>query len=163
MQVQFAQTAKKLLDEQLETTLRINALLSTEHDILSARNTENLATTVQEKKLHIEHLEKLNQSWQQTLRLVKTKFTLKGITTTLSKADPQGEYGLLTRWQKLGQQAKECQRLNLINGATIELRQQVTEQMLSMLRGQAAESHTYNPKGIAYNSQPTTGGQIAKA
>lgn len=163
MQAQFAQTAKKLLDEQLETTIRINALLSTEHDILSTRNTENLAATVREKKLHVEHLEKLNQSWQQTLRLVKTKFTLKGIETTLTKADPQGKFDLVTRWQELGKQAKECQRLNLINGATIELRQQVTEQVLSMLRGQAAESHTYSPKGIAYNSQPTTGGQIAEA
>jgi len=163
MEAQFVKTAKKLLDEQRETAVRLNEILILEHDILSARNTEELETTVQQKKLHVEHLEKLNQSWQQTLRLVKTKFTLKGIESTLTKADPKGTHELVACWKELGLLAKECQRLNLINGATIALRQQVTEQMLAMLRGQPTESHTYGPKGTSYNTGPTTGGQIAEA
>ncbi len=163
MEAPFIKTAKKLLDEQVASAIRINELLTIEHDLLSARDTDKLAATVHEKKLHVEHLEKLNQSWLQTLQLVNTTLTLKGIETTLKNADPQGEHGLLTQWKELRQHAKECQQLNLINGATITLRQQVTGQVLSMLRGQSLKLETYGPKGSAYTSGPTTGGQIAEA
>lgn len=151
METSFAQSAQRLLGEQVTLTDKLVHLLQDEYEVLKHRDAGNLDDITQQKQQLVEMLEIANHQWQDALHKSHIKITLAEISEGLRQCDPENKYDLLSAWEQLAQLAKECQRQNMVNGAILVLRQQATQQTLDILRGKLPGEDTYGPAGHTKN------------
>ena len=147
IQKSFHELASALIDKQLMLTDRLHVLLKKEYDILHLRHVDSLDILANEKQPIILDIDTLNQHWLSLLELEGATLDVKGIFAFLKKYDAEKSSKILPLWEKLLTKAKECQRLNTINGATLTLRNQATQQAMSILRGHVPGDSLYNMRG----------------
>ncbi|MDH5545551.1 MAG: flagellar protein FlgN [Gammaproteobacteria bacterium] len=158
-----AQSAKQLLDEQINILTQLSQLLRVEYDLLSTQKPDDLQSYGEQKQNMVNDLEVLNRSWQDFLRAQGCEFTLEGIRKCLVQMDTGATLGLESLWKTLSTLSKDCQQQNMINGAVIALRQQVTQQAMDILRGQSMGGSLYDNKGGHKPGDGSSGHTIAKA
>lgn len=161
MDQDFANAARPLLEQQLSVTTELLTTLQTEYKVLKQMDSCDLTSISQQKQTLIDQLEGLSQAWLGLLLDTQAEITSEGIRAHLQAADPQETLQLLPLWQQLGEQARECQRQNQVNGAILVVRQQATQQALDILRGMPEGQPTYGPKGTSGSGVP--GLSIGKA
>jgi len=161
-QKSFHELARALIEKQLMLTEKLNTLLQREFDVLHMRNTDSLDVLASEKQPIILDIDTLNQHWLSLLELEGAKLDVDGISTYLKTYDTKKSTQVFPLWQSLLNQAKESQRLNTINGATLTLRNQVTQQAMSILRGHTPGDSLYNIQG-SETPNYAGGRSIAKA
>ena len=161
-QKSFHELAKALIEKQLMLTDRLNVLLQKEYDILHLRHVDSLDVLASEKQPIVLDIDTLNQHWLALLELEGATLDTKGISTFLTEYDNKKSSSILPLWENLLVQAKECQRLNTINGATLTLRNQATQQAMSILRGHTPGDSLYNMRG-SETPNYAGGKSIAKA
>ena len=147
VQKSFHELARALIDKQLMLTERLHVLLQKEYDTLHLRHVDSLDVLANEKQPIILDINTLNQHWLALLELEGATIDVKGINTFLKQYDAQKSSSILPLWENLLTKAKECQRLNTINGATLTLRNQATQQAMSILRGHVPGDSLYNMQG----------------
>lgn len=158
-----SQTARQLLQEQVDALTQLNELLRVEYDVLNTQRSEEVHTLSEKKQNLLLDLEVLNRSWQDFLRGQGAEFTLEGIAKTMETLEKMDSQQLPSLWQQLGELSRTCQQQNTINGAVVTLRQQVTKQALEILRGQSmGGGDVYDNKG-GQKSAGGLGHTIAKA
>lgn len=158
----FHELAKALLEKQLMLTERLNALLQREYDVLHLRNVDSLDVLASEKQPIVLDIDTLNQHWLSLLELEGAELDVKGIIAFLKQYDSKKSTRILPLWESVLKQAKECHRLNTINGATLTLRNQATQQAMSILRGHTPGDSLYNVQG-SETPNYAGGRSIAKA
>ncbi len=161
-QKSFHELANALLEKQLMLSEKLITLLKRESDVLNLRNVESLEELASEKQPIVLDIDTLNQHWLSLLELEGATLDANGISRFLKEYDNQKMTSISTLWEKLLTMAKECQRLNAINGATLSLRNQVTQQIMSILRGHIPGDSLYDLQG---SEKPNYAGgrSIAKA
>jgi len=161
-QKSFHELAKALLEKQLMLTERLNVLLKREYDVLQLRNSDSLEELASEKQPIVLDIDTLNQHWLALLELEGAKLDVNGIFAFLGKYDERKSTNILPLWEDIMLAAKECQRLNTINGATITLKNQATQQIMTILRGHMPGDSLYDIQG---SEMPNYAGgrSIAKA
>jgi len=162
LQKSFHELAKALLEKQLMVTERLHVLLQKEYDILHMRNIDSLDVVASEKHPIVIDIDTLNQHWISLLELEGAKIDVNGIITFLKDYDDKKSTAIFPLWENVLVKAKECHRLNTINGATLTLRNQATQQAMSILRGHTPGDSLYNLQG---SEMPNYAGgkSIAKA
>jgi len=158
----FHELARALLEKQIMLTDKLNVLLQREYDVLSLLNVDSLDVLANEKQPIILNIDTLNQHWLSLLELEGATLDVKGIYTFLKTYDSNKSTSIFPLWEKLLTQAKECQRLNTINGATLTLRNQATQQAMSILRGHTPGDSLYDLQG-SETPNYAGGRSIAKA
>ncbi len=161
-QKSFHELAKALIDKQLMLTERLHVLLKKEYDTLHLRHVDSLDVLASEKQPIVLDIDTLNQHWLSLLELEGAELNEKAIPAFLSKYDKKHGSRILPLWENLLVKAKECQRLNSINGATLTLRNQATQQAISILRGHVPGDSLYNTQG-AETPNYAGGRHLAKA
>lgn len=161
-QKSFHELARALLEKQLMLTQRLHALLQNEYDVLHLRHIDSLDVLASEKQPIILDIDTLNQHWLSLLELEGATVDVDGILVFLIQYDKEKNSGILPLWEALLEKAKECQRLNTINGATLSLRNQATQQAMSILRGHVPGDTLYTMKGTETPNY-SGGRSIAKA
>lgn len=158
----FHELAEALLEKQLLLTDKLNGLLQQEYDTLHMRHGESIDVLSNEKQPIILNIDTLNQHWLALLELEGASLNVDAIKTFLQEYDAINSTMLLSLWEKLLAKAIKCQRLNTINGATLMLQNQVTQQAIAILRGHTPGNTLYNFQG---SEMPNFAGgrSIAKA
>jgi len=161
-QKSFHELARALLEKQLMLTARLHALLQKEYDELHLRFTTGLEDLASEKQPIVFDIDTLNQHWLALLEIEGASLNVDGIFTFLEQYDKSKRTSILPQWKKLLAEAKKCQRLNTINGATLTLRNQATQQTMTILRGHMPGDSLYNGNGTEMPNY-AGGKSIAKA
>lgn len=73
--------------------------------------------------------------------------TPEGIKKLIQLEDPDSKYGLVKRWEKLLELAKQARDLNLLNGAMIDAQLKHNQQALAILQEAAKQTSLYGPDG----------------
>lgn len=158
----FHQLAKSLLEKQLALATKLHTLLISENEKLHLRYGDFVETIANEKQPIILNIDTLNQHWLSLLELEGAKLDVISIKKFLSEYDRKESTNLLHMWQNILSMAKQCQRLNTINGATLTLQNQVTQQAMAILRGHTPGNTLYNIQG-SETPNSVGGRSIAKA
>jgi len=158
----FHVLAQHLFNEQITLSEQLIDLLEKENAELRTIQVKELDTIASDKYALISTLNICGGRWQDLMQQRNIESGTKGVETFLGQHDTENESNLLQSWLKSQSLAKQCQRLNAINGTIIILRNQAVQQTLSILRGQLPDNHLYDTKG---NQKPTISGghEIAKA
>lgn len=158
----FHLQAETLIDEQITLSEQLIVLLERENAELRTLHVQDLEKLSEEKHALVSALNISSSRWQALIALENIQPDTKSLATFLALADRENESNLLQSWQRLLDLAKQCQRLNAINGTIMVLRNQAVQQTLSILRGQFPRDQLYDTNG---NQRSTySGGQeIAKA
>lgn len=143
----FYDLAKSLLDKQLTLTTKLHTLLLNENEKLHSRQGDFIETSANEKQPIILNIDTLNQHWLSLLELEGADIDIEGINIFLNDYDKSKATNLLYLWENILNMAKKCQRLNTINGATLTLQNQVTQQAMAILRGHTPGNTLYNYQG----------------
>ncbi len=143
----FHELGTALLEKQIALTDKLNALLQKEFDRLHIRHGESFEALSNEKQPVILDIDTLNQHWLALLELEGVSLDVSEIKVFLQKYDAINSSTLLSMWNNLLEKAVKCQRLNTINGATLTLQNQVTQQAIAILRGHTPGNTLYNIQG----------------
>ncbi len=162
VQKKFHELASALIEKQLMLTQRLLGFLQQEYDVLHLRNVESLDILASQKQPIILDIDTLNQHWLSLLELEGITLDIKNINAFLKTYDAEKNSRILPAWEALLVKAKECQRLNSINGATLTLRNQATQQAMSILQGHTPGDSLYNGRG-AETPNYAGGRSLAKA
>lgn len=126
----------------METLL---ALLQAESRALLSRNVAQLEEATAAKNSHLEKVLQLERAREALFRVMElegdTRAVLHHLTHRLGDAD------LGQCWLKLLSLSQECQELNRLNGATIELGYRHLSQALQILCGKPDAPESYGPQG----------------
>lgn len=162
MNANIALKAKQLLEDQIDLVDQLTKLLGEEYQILNQANPDGLENLAGEKYNIVTQLEHLNRNWQDLLHALNTEFTLDGISRKMNELDSGKKFELVSLWEKLGELSRGVQQQNIVNGAVVTMRHQVTEQAMKILRGQTMGGSTYGRGGREVNLD-VGGNTIAKA
>ena len=158
----FYKLAKDSLEKQLEATKKLLNLLKQEYKVYHTNSVEPLDNIISGKQPLIVELDLLNQHWLTLVAAESIETNPEAISTFLKKCDEKNNTSISVQWVDLQNMAKDCQKINTINGTIIALRFQSTQQTLSILKGQVPGDAVYDPQGN--NTSGYTGGNaLAKA
>ncbi|MDH5376955.1 MAG: flagellar protein FlgN [Gammaproteobacteria bacterium] len=157
---EFATQAQSLLEGQIETANDLSVQLTEEYELLKKNKPGNLQDIAQEKQRLVTVLEQQNKDWQALLNQAEIPITLDDIKRHLMQIDKSESTSLVDQFKTLGEVAKKIQQQNTVNGTVLNLRQEATHQILSLLYG-AEQSNTYGPSGKKESGGG--GGTIAEA
>ncbi len=157
----FATQAKTALDRQVELAQQLCQLLEYEYEVLKKSDASEITTIGQQKQELVQDLETTTLAWQELLRQNQVEITLPTIEAALVHADGGQPGALIETWASLAEAAKECQRLNTVNGTVLILRQRATEDLLSIVRG-TQHTTTYSADGQKHRG-PGGGSSIGQA
>ena len=158
----FHELAYDSLEKQLATTKQLLNLLKQEYKIYHTNSVEPLDEIIGDKQPIIVELDALNQNWLALVAAESIETSPEGISKFLKTCDEENNTSLSVQWEDLQNMAKDCQKINTINGTIIALRYQSTQQTLAVLRGQVPGDTVYDTQGN--NTSGYTGGSaLAKA
>ena len=158
----FYKLAKDSLEQQLVATKQLLNLLKQEYKIYHTNSVEPLDDIISDKKPLIVELDGLHKHWLALITAESVKADPDEITAFLKSCDEENNTSLSVQWLDLQNMARDCQKINTINGTIIALRYQSTQQTLAILRGQVPGDSVYDPQGN--NTTGFSGGNaLAKA
>lgn len=140
----------------VDSLARLNDILDAEDAALRGRESDRIGAVVAEKLAVLRELETLGGELTGLLRQGGRSADRKDMRALL--ADP----ALADMRERLQRLLRDCQGKNRVNGTVIELKRALTENLLSILRGEPAGGKTYGRGGkmaAAYSSSHA----IAKA
>jgi len=161
-ELSFQEQLTRILNAQVQLSGDLLALLKQEYEILSTARLENLENVVEQKKPIMVDLEDLGQAWELLLKNRGVALSAEGIGRFLNEFDEVNGTQLLAAWTSLLEKASECLQKNTINGSVIAMRNQTTQHLLALLRGQKPEDRLYNHLGGESNLS-AGGKSLAKA
>lgn len=141
----------RALQQDIAQSEQLLALLQSERKALEAREYSDLDNLLAQKKTCIELLEANATRRQRWL----AQHGLSDDFAALSAVKQQAPE-VAARWKTAATTWKECQSANQINDQICRRTRVVVERVLDILRGQTANSATYDAKGY---SQRTPGGR----
>lgn len=158
----FQEQLTRILTAQVQLSGDLLALLQQEYEILCTAKLDNLENLVEQKKPIMVDLENLGCAWELLLKNRNVELSMEGISQFLNKFDHEHNTELLSAWTTLLEKTRLCKEKNTVNGTVINIRNQATQQVLALLRGQKPEDRMYNHHGCE-SSLSTGGKSLAKA
>lgn len=144
-----AAAVEKIITADISACERLLVLLEDENTALQERNLDTLQEIIEEKSIHLNHLEmsaktrtqwmeghqgdNLDKEWQQLLAEFK-------------------QPSLAQAWEKLKQLQNTCRERNEINGRILTRSQQTYGRLLNILRGQNTSADLYTQSGAKTNN-----------
>lgn len=135
-----------LLDDEGRVLADLEALLSSEHEILVRNDSpEALEAACGERQQRMGELLRIQDERRSLLRMLGQSPDNAGIDALLRACDTGDR--LRTRWQACAEAARRCRDLNDRNGALVNARMKRVEGMLEILTGQRPGPRVYGPQG----------------
>jgi flagellar biosynthesis/type III secretory pathway chaperone len=131
-----------LLSEDKKTTEALITSLNNERDLITSRNYEALTSTLAEKSLLIQQLEKRSQTRQNFL----LNAGFQSEKELLIAADNKQPI-VANAWRELAKLWQHCQKQNQVNEQIVRRTRTVIQGILEILHGQPDLGRTYNLKG----------------
>jgi len=135
----------KLLKQEIYATQTLSMSMQTEHDALVSRDTDALQQAVDDKRLAVEALIKLEQERTALMESAGYLPTPDGMLSCLDWCDKDGHITEL--WQQLLALAGDCKEQNSRNYRQVEIGSRYIYQTLCILRGEDPDSGVYGPDG----------------
>jgi len=134
-----------LLGQEIMGLESLSALLREESHLLLARDPARLEQLIEAKTLQVSELVSLDERRETLFR----EAGLNGEKQKMGQMLDEHFAGtdLADLWRRLLSLAEECQQLNRLNAATLEIGQQHLSRALQVLRGTVTEDELYNPHG----------------
>lgn len=141
-----------LLQEELERSTRLLAVLEAEHVVIAGRDTDALQQIIAEKQELLGCLERSHEYRLQLLQTNNLAMSQEGLTSLLQQCgDKQNE--LSVNWSEIRSTLAACQLKNQQNGVILATSRRVTRDALAILLGDSADnSELYNQSGKATTS-----------
>ncbi len=129
---------------------QLKDILMKEFETLNKQDFDQLMSLTSQKQHLLTELEKCEQ---QRIELSNSHHSFKDYLQQQDNAK-----ALLTQWQDIREQLKACREQNEINGRLLHKKQQLSDDMLSLLNGQQNQSPaTYEADGSQHKSASILG------
>lgn len=147
-----------LLKAEIEALQNFLLILQSEHKALTEGNIDKLTEFSRLKSEQAVQLSQLSAGHPPALSDAGP--SVRDITESIRKMDPDGKHDLMRFWEKLMDLAKQARYQNQLNGAMIEAQMKHNQQALAILQEAARQSSLYGPDGHA--KAMGTGRQLGK-
>lgn len=135
----------ELIAQEIGCAQRLLRRLEAEQVLITRRDTRDLAEVISKKEQDLKALQALTAAHDRLLKAAGYDPDRAGFGACLGACDPGGT--LRTLAQERDALFSDCQRLNRINAAVLELTRRGVEQALALLHDRAAQDNTYGPAG----------------
>ena len=149
----------EMITQDSTALTQLKQLLERERSQLEQRQSDQLATIIEQKAILLDQLNLNSKRRQEVLEANQMDTNAAGWDCFLALNN--APESVRSSWQQVTQQFGDCQAMNEINGKMIARSQQTLNQLLNLLRGKVAAPSLYTAQGgKAHTSSSYT---VAKA
>lgn len=138
------QAITEMVNQDLECSRQLLALLEQEAAAVQSRNFDILQHLVDQKSLLMKQLKDHAETRSQWLKMLNQP---ANDSHWLKLIQQYKESGLEDQWLSLKETIEQCQMINEINGKVIQRGIKCHEQLLKLMRGNTSQTDLYNAKG----------------